>query len=425
MSKKRHPKKNHLKMTSIPTSGTAPAANRKGIYSEYIDKRLDPAGINAERKKQLSRISALRGDRAVLVLAADLNKAGRAPVAITYSDLVPFRDQLGVLDGDKIDLIIETPGGLGEVAEDMVKLLRGRFSEIGVIIPGYAKSAGTLLAMAGDEILMEPASALGPIDAQIVNQGKQFSAEAFITGLDKIKDEVQQSGQLNKAYIPILQAISPGEIQNAQNALKFAKVLVTDWLAQYKFRNWKTHSSTGHAVTQQDRLDRASEIANRLADHSSWLTHGRSIKIDDLRAMRLLITDYSETPELADAIRRYFILLQMTFAGPTGVYKVFETPASQIFSFARGPIQQQPIVGPVGGAGQPLNIGDSAKLVLECPTCNGKTQIQMNLKPGVPLTPGAVAFPPNNKVKCSHCSFVFDVTPVRQQVEAQTGKKVV
>src|SRR5437762_1916973 len=104
-------------------------AKKKGVYTEYLDAQLTLEGITAERKRQLKKISVLRGGRAVLVIAADLNKGHAAPTSITYSDLVPFNDQLGVLDGDKIDVILETPGGLGEVAEDMVKLLRHKFSE--------------------------------------------------------------------------------------------------------------------------------------------------------------------------------------------------------------------------------------------------------------------------------------------------------
>jgi len=33
----------------------------------------------------------------------------------------------------------------------------------------------------------------------------------------------------------MLQLLSPGEIQEAENALAFLKSLVTDWLSKYKF----------------------------------------------------------------------------------------------------------------------------------------------------------------------------------------------
>ena len=36
--------------------------------------------------------------------------------------------------GNKLDLILETPGGSAEVVEDLVKNIRGRFSEVAIII---------------------------------------------------------------------------------------------------------------------------------------------------------------------------------------------------------------------------------------------------------------------------------------------------
>lgn len=197
-----------------------------GIYTEYLDKSFDWPALQAERKKQLSRIAQSRGGRAILTFAAAMAKD--APIAIDYDDRVPILDQISNLEGDKIDIILETPGGSAEIVEDIVEHIRNRFAEVAMIIPGYAKSAGTIMVMAGDEILMEPASALGPIDAQIIQGGKRFSAHAFLEGLKKIKEEIENQGHLNRAYIPILQNISPGEIQNCENALSFAKTLVTE-----------------------------------------------------------------------------------------------------------------------------------------------------------------------------------------------------
>jgi len=234
-----------------------------GIYTEYLEQfggNFDT--LSAERKRQLQRVSDLRG-RDVLVFATDINKQ-TGPISIDYADLLPFTDQLSNLKGTKLDLILETPGGSGEVAEDLVKAMRAKYEDVAVIVAGYAKSAGTIMAMAADEILMGPNSALGPIDAQIFYQGKRFSADALIEGMEKIKKEVEKSGNLNRAYIPILQQISPGELQNAENALNFAKILVTQWLAQFKFRTWDTHSSTGMAVTDEEKKKRAEEIAEQL-----------------------------------------------------------------------------------------------------------------------------------------------------------------
>ncbi|MBI1817762.1 MAG: ATP-dependent Clp protease proteolytic subunit [Deltaproteobacteria bacterium] len=385
-----------------------------GIYSHYLDQQLDFQQVSTERKKQLKRISEIRGGRDVLVFAADLNKA-QAPISISYADLLPISDQLANLKGEALDLILETPGGSGEAAEDIVRLLRGKYESIAVIVPGWAKSAGTIMVMAGDEILMEPASALGPIDAQISWQGKVFSADALLEGLEKIKEEVATTGVLNKAYIPILQGLSPGELQSAENALKFARQLVTDWLAQFKFKNWATHSSTGHPVTDDEKKTRAEEVAKQLCDHRHWLTHGRSVKLTDLRQMRLQISDYSEQPDLADAVRKYHTLLQMTFATTT-IYKVFETPGSQIIR----------LLGPTAPPPTPPGVaGDIAIVEAKCGKCGTVSKVQANIGKKHPLQQGCLPFPKDNKLRCPNCGAEADLTDLRRQIEAQAKKSVV
>ncbi|HVP46601.1 MAG TPA: hypothetical protein VMT32_08455 [Bryobacteraceae bacterium] len=387
-----------------------------GFYSEYLDTQIGGnfEQLTSERKRLLTRISSLRGGRDIFVFAADLNKEVSG-ISIGYPDLLPISDQIANLTGRKLDLILESPGGSGEVAEEVVRLLRSKYDEVGVIVPGWAKSAGTIIAMAADEILMGPTSALGPIDAQISWQGKRFSADALLEGIEKIKREATSSGQLNRAYIPILQGISPGEIQSAENALKFAKILVTDWLARYKFRGWTFHSASGSPVTDEDRNKRAEEIADRLCDHKHWLTHGRSIKIEDLEAMRLKITDYSKDPQLGEAISRYYTLVQMTFA--TNIYKIFETPTSQIYRFVSVPIQQQP--AEQGGS------ASVAVFDLQCGNCKSIFKIQANLGKQQPLRASCLPFPKDNKFTCPRCGIVHDLSDARRQVEAQAKLPIV
>lgn len=389
-----------------------------GIYTEYLDKNLSFNDLCAERKEQLKRISKLRKNRDILVYAADL-AVSNAPTSIEYDDLLPINDQLANLTGNKIDIILETPGGSGEVVEDIVRLIRGRYEDVAIIIPGWAKSAGTILAMAGDEILMEPVSALGPIDAQLNWQGKVFSADALLEGIKKIKEEVTVTNVLNKAYIPILQGISPGELQSAQNALDFAKKLVTEWLVKYKFKTWDKHSSTGKAVTDQEKKDRADEIARLLCNHSEWLTHGRSIKLDDFERMRLKITDYSKDKNIADAIRRYYTLTKMTFAA--GIYKIFETQVSQIYRLNR---PQSSIPTPAQQQSMPENT-NMAVVEVECSTCKNVMRLQANLQKDIELKENNIAFPADNKLICTKCKSETDVTDIRRQIEAISKKSII
>jgi hypothetical protein len=397
-----------------------------GIYGGFLDRNFSFPDLTAERKKVLGEISRLRDGRDVLVYAADFSKSA-APIALDYGDLLSIKDQLSSQAGRAVDLILETPGGSGEVAEDVVRLLHEKYEEVGVIVPGWAKSAGTLIAMAGDEILMAPGSALGPIDAQLTWQGKTFSAEALIEGMNRIKDEVTKTGTLNKAYIPILQGISPGELQSADNVLGFAKDLVERWLSQYKFRAWTTHSSNGQPVTPEEKKARAREIAGKLCNHTHWKTHGRSISLRDLEEMRLRITDYSKNSDLHDAIGRYQALLAITFQ--TNIYKVVETMTHQIYRFivpqvapAEGPTPAGP--QPPGAPGAAPRAG-KAIVEVQCGNCKAKTRVQANLGAAAPPDPGSVPFPASNKLKCSQCGQEADVSDLRRQIEAQSRLPVV
>jgi ClpP class serine protease len=68
-----------------------------------------------------------------------------------------------------IDLILHTPGGLVLAATQIAKAIKDHPAKTTVIIPHYAMSGGTLIALAADEIIMDPHAVLGPVDPQLMN----------------------------------------------------------------------------------------------------------------------------------------------------------------------------------------------------------------------------------------------------------------
>ncbi len=70
-------------------------------------------------------------------------------------------------DSTPIDLLLHTPGGLVLAAEQIAYALRRHPAKVTVLVPHYAMSGGTLLALAADEILMDPDAVLGPVDPQL------------------------------------------------------------------------------------------------------------------------------------------------------------------------------------------------------------------------------------------------------------------
>lgn len=377
-----------------------------GIYSDYLDTLHDFESIARERKNVLKTISKLRGGHDVIVYAVDINK--RAPVSIDNSDIIPFTDLLSDLKGNEsIDIILHTPGGLADVVQKLVIAIRAKYKNVSVIVPGMAMSAGTIFSMSANEILMGKTSSLGPIDAQIVSGGKQYSAEAFISGLEKIKDEVQKTGKLNPVYIPILQNITPGELQEYENAQEFSKALVTDWLVKYKFSDWN--------VGEETKIKRAKYIADELGNHSHWLTHSRPLGIDDLRNLKLKITDYTENTALNDAITKYFILFAMTF-DKSGIFKLYETTEKQIARFVNPPASvPKPMVREKH---EVLNVP------FVCPNCHQPVMLQGNFDNKTPIVPGAMHFPPNNILICPHCNSQHNLQILRMDIEAQIKRKI-
>jgi ClpP class serine protease len=84
-------------------------------------------------------------------------------------------------DDTPIDLIIHTPGGLLLAAEQIARALKNHPAKVTVIVPHYAMSGGTLIALAADEILMDRHAVLGPVDPQI----GQYPAASILKAVEE------------------------------------------------------------------------------------------------------------------------------------------------------------------------------------------------------------------------------------------------
>jgi ClpP class serine protease len=66
-----------------------------------------------------------------------------------------------------IDLVLHTPGGLVLASEQIAEALKKHPAPVRVLVPHYAMSGGTLIALAADEVILDPNAVLGPVDPQI------------------------------------------------------------------------------------------------------------------------------------------------------------------------------------------------------------------------------------------------------------------
>ena len=77
-------------------------------------------------------------------------------------------------------LVLHAPGGMAEAAQTVADDLRSKFPAIDVLVPTYAMSAGTMIALGCDWVIMGRQSQLGPTDPQLMVENRLFSAHSIV-----------------------------------------------------------------------------------------------------------------------------------------------------------------------------------------------------------------------------------------------------
>lgn len=211
---------------------------------------------------------------------------------------------------ENLFVVLDTPGGVVEVVERIVRVLREHYAEVKFIIPDRAMSAGTVLAMSGDEILMDYHSCLGPIDPQLVRDDHLVPALSYLAQYENLIEK-SKHGALSTAELVLLEKLDLAELHQFELARDLSVELLKLWLTRYKFKDWTETETRQQPVTRAMKEQRASDIAHKLSDHTRWLTHGRGIDMKTLQdELRLRIDDFGKNPELKKAVWDYFWFLR-------------------------------------------------------------------------------------------------------------------
>lgn len=153
---------------------------------------------------------------------------------------------------DELLLLLVTPGGSPDAAYKIGKYIQSRYSNFICFIPGLCKSAGTLLAIAANELVFAPYGELGPLDVQLTKTDDLFGqesglniSEAFRTVEDRAKrtfhaligEIIQSSGGVvsfqtashcaseivASLYGPIFGRIDPEEVGSRARAMRLGE----------------------------------------------------------------------------------------------------------------------------------------------------------------------------------------------------------
>ena len=187
------------------------------------------------RVELIKKLETERKSRVISYITGD-----RLPFATKIAgDIVPLLGNL--LDGigkvKKISLLLYTSGGDMLAPIRIVKLIRNRCDEFEVLVPYKAHSAGTLICLGADTIVMSKLGELTPVDPTTGHpfnpqnpanpqQKLEVSVEDLNSYLLFAKEKAEvKSEQMIDAYKLLVEKLHPLSIGNAYRAYRMARLL--------------------------------------------------------------------------------------------------------------------------------------------------------------------------------------------------------
>lgn len=235
--------------------------------------------INARRYERQEQIKSIQAETKRKLICY----IGGAEASMSRDDTLPLVDLFHRIPaGTDIDLLLQTGGGDVDAAEKMASMLRRRVGDkarFRVIVPDFAKSAGTLITLAADTILMSDSSELGPVDPQLNlpdGQGRYNyrPAQSYVDGYEALVKLVNDNPQ-STAYKQQLDRYDPTTLDVCRKVLERSVKLAESLLQQGMFRDGRGNFTA---------------LARELNNNKKWLWHGAPIDYLEAKKQGLDVT---------------------------------------------------------------------------------------------------------------------------------------
>jgi len=262
---------------------------------DKVQGEINAAGsvYDVVRRKHLAELATYTGRNVIAYYSGWNEKAflisrGLTGAEVNDSDKNGFMATIHELDRSLgLDLILHTPGGNVAATESLVHYLRSMFgTDIRVIVPQLAMSAGTMIALSAKSIVMGKHSSLGPIDPQINGMAAHGVVEEFDTAVKAIKED---SANI-PVWQPILAKYPPTFIGECQKGIVWADQIVRQWLV------------TGMFASESDPQSKANDVMAELASHSLTLSHERHIPAEKAIELGIAVEVLEDDPDLQDKV---------------------------------------------------------------------------------------------------------------------------
>lgn len=150
-----------------------------------------------------------------------------------FDDSVTMFEEL-LFDADPerdLHLMLDSPGGDGEIAVRLVRAAQSRCRELTVVVPNQAKSAATILVLGAHYILMGPTSDLGPVDPQFPMPGRGlYSAKDLLAAVKSAEEAIVKNPDSYPLHVSMLADITGVMVEQARSALDRSTDLVREAL---------------------------------------------------------------------------------------------------------------------------------------------------------------------------------------------------
>ena len=198
---------------------------------------------------------------------------------IDADDAMPFVDLLHNVPPDEdVDLLLHTGGGSIDAAEKLTRMVRSKVgaATFRIIVPDFAKSAGTLMVLGADSVVMSDMSELGPIDPQMPLFGTWQSVQNYLDAYHTHAETLRNDPSDVAAQI-MLGKLEPAILKQCEVATDRARQAAEGLLLHGMFRNGGNWSKT----------------ASELLETTRWLSHGQMISWEDARDPAIgLVVEY-------------------------------------------------------------------------------------------------------------------------------------
>src|SRR5271157_1997525 len=289
-----------------------------GILQEY-DVLNNQKAMRQQLLKELEGYTPGKSSAYIGFLCSERENA-----SIDSDDISAFGDVLlSVGEVDELNLIINSPGGDGTIAEKIIELCRAYCKTFRVIVPNRAKSAATIIALGADEIVMGYCSELGPIDAQIVvtmsGVPHYISAQSFIDARDNLAKRFEEAKTKKLDVRPVLQQIASLDsafIDHCEKLMDFSREVAKKYLSKYMF------SKMAPAAAQRKAIQ---NVLEKLSAVHIFKVHGRMIDGNYARTnLKLNVRLLAKDDPMWDLIWNYYVRADVLMSR-NGVSKLLES----------------------------------------------------------------------------------------------------